>query len=344
MNNDDNRFTTTLLQWFEENARPLPWRGIGNAYAVWLSEVILQQTRIEQGTDYWFRFMERFPTVEHLAEATEDEVLRLWQGLGYYSRARHLHVAAKQVVQLGGFPKTAREIMRLKGVGPYTAAAIASMAFGEDVAAVDGNVYRVLARHFGIDTPINSSQGQHLFHDLATTLLPSGKAGDFNQALMDFGAMVCTPRAPHCLDCPLAGSCMALANGQQGILPVKLKTVKVKNLHFRCVYLRCKGYTAWLRRPAGSIWQGLWQPLLFEDDAQWQALLSSLPDGLMPQLFHGGVKHVLTHRVITADFYLLDTSSRISLPEGYQWIDEQDLDNHAMPRLFEIMVGECPRP
>ena len=344
MNNHTNRFATTLLQWFEENARTLPWRGIGDAYAVWLSEVILQQTRIEQGTDYWYRFMETFPTVEQLAEASEDEVLRLWQGLGYYSRARHLHQAARQVVQMGGFPQTAREIVKLKGVGPYTAAAIASMAFGEDVAAVDGNVYRVLARHFGIDTPINSTQGQHTFHDLATSLLPAGKAGDFNQALMDFGAMVCTPHAPHCLDCPLADSCMAMASGQQSVLPVKLKTVKVKNLHFRCVYLRCQGYTAWCRRPSGGIWQGLWQPLLFEDDTRWQAFLNGLPQGQMPHLFRSGVKHVLTHRVIMADFYLLDVSTRSPLPEGYQWIAEHDLDNHALPRLFEIMVSECPRP
>lgn len=185
----NRHFTTTILEWFEENRRDLPWRETSDPYAIWLSEIILQQTRIQQGMAYWQRFMERWPTVEQLAAATEDEVLRLWQGLGYYSRARNLHAAAQQIVAMGGFPTTFEGIRSLKGVGDYTAAAIASIAFGLPVAVVDGNVYRVLARHFGIDTPINTTEGKKLFAALAQELLPHDKPSDYNQAMMDFGAI-----------------------------------------------------------------------------------------------------------------------------------------------------------
>ena len=191
-------FTTTILQWFGENGRALPWRETRDPYAIWLSEIILQQTRIDQGRPYWERFMRRWPTVEALANATEDEVLREWQGLGYYSRARNLHTAARQVVALGGFPTTIEGIKALKGVGDYTAAAIGSIAFDLPAAVVDGNVYRVLARHYGIKTPINSTEGKKEFTQLAQSLLPPQEASAFNQAMMDFGAIQCTPSAPQC--------------------------------------------------------------------------------------------------------------------------------------------------
>ncbi|MBR5689538.1 MAG: A/G-specific adenine glycosylase, partial [Prevotella sp.] len=207
-------FTTVLLDWFRENRRPLPWRETLDPYAIWLSEVILQQTRIAQGTAYWQRFVERWPTVEALAAATEDEVLREWQGLGYYSRARNLYAAAQQIVAMGHFPDTTEEIRRLKGVGDYTAAAIASIAFDLPEAVVDGNVYRVLARHFGIDTPINSTEGKKAFKALAQELLPTGEASAFNQAMMDFGAVQCTPQSPRCLLCPLAETCVARREGR----------------------------------------------------------------------------------------------------------------------------------
>ena len=176
-------FTTAILEWFRENGRVLPWRETRDAYAIWLSEIILQQTRIEQGRPYWERFMKRWPTVESLAAATEDEVLRLWQGLGYYSRARNLHKAAQQVVAIGGFPQTMEGIRSLKGVGDYTAAAIGSIAFGMPVAVVDGNVYRVLARHYGISTPINTTEGKHEFAALAQALLPESEASAYNQGM-----------------------------------------------------------------------------------------------------------------------------------------------------------------
>ena len=260
----DPVFAETLLRWYAENGRDLPWRRTRDPYAVWLSEIILQQTRIAQGTAYWERFMERFPTVDALATAPEDEVMRLWQGLGYYSRARNLHAAAKQIVALGGFPSTLEGIRSLKGVGDYTAAAIGSIAFDLPAAVVDGNVYRVLSRCFGIATPIGTTAGKHEFTALAQSLLPENQASAFNQAMMDFGAMVCTPASPSCEACPLAPRCDALRTGRVGLLPVKKAPVPVKVRYFDYVYVRCGGFTAIRRRGPGDIWQGLWEPLAFE--------------------------------------------------------------------------------
>ena len=256
-----NSFSDTILRWYAANGRDLPWRRTSNPYAVWLSEIILQQTRISQGTAYWQRFMERFPTVEDLAQASEDEVLRLWEGLGYYSRARNLHAAAKQIVALGGFPDTLDGIRSLKGVGDYTAAAIGSICFGLPAAVVDGNVYRVLARHFGIATPVGTTQAKKEFTALAQKLLPED-ASAFNQGMMDFGALQCTPQNPDCAACPLQSTCNALRTGRVLLLPVKKAPTAVQERHFSYIYVRCNGYTAIRRRGAGDIWQGLYEPLV----------------------------------------------------------------------------------
>ena len=326
-------FTTALLRWFAHYGRELPWRGIGDAYGIWVSEVILQQTRIDQGTAYWLRFMQRFPTVEALASASEDEVLRQWQGLGYYSRARNMHVAARQIVEQGGFPRTIEGLRALKGVGDYTAAAVGSMAFNLPAAAVDGNVYRVLARHYGIDVPINTTRGKHTFEELANELLPRDKASDFNQAMMDFGATWCTPRSPRCLDCPFADTCDALRTGRVDQLPVKEKKLKVRERRFSYVYVRHDGMTALHRRPAGDIWQGLWEPLFIED--------APLPDlGCPLTLVASGVKHVLTHRVLLADFYLAEPLSRPDLPPDYIWIKEREIGDYALPRLVIKLIDQ----
>ena len=321
-------FTTVLLDWFRENRRPLPWRETRDPYAIWLSEVILQQTRIQQGTAYWQRFIERWPTVEALAAATEDEVLREWQGLGYYSRARNLHAAAQQIVAMGHFPDTTEEIRRLKGVGDYTAAAIASIAFDLPEAVVDGNVYRVLARHFGIETPINSTEGKKTFKALAQELLPTGEASAFNQAMMDFGAVQCTPQSPRCLLCPLVESCEARRKGRVEALPVKLKKLQVKTRRMAYVYLRCDGHTAIHRRGAGDIWQGLWEPLSPQNDD----LLKKA------RLLRSNVKHVLTHRILLADFYLLECAERPPLPDDFIWIPEADIEQYGVPRLVELLL------
>jgi len=319
-------FTTTILEWFKENGRALPWRETRDPYAIWLSEIILQQTRIEQGRPYWERFMKRWPTVEALAHATEDEVLREWQGLGYYSRARNLHTAAKQVLVRGGFPTTLDDIKKLKGVGDYTAAAIGSIAFDLPAAVVDGNVYRVLSRHYGITTPINTTEGKKEFTALAQSLLPLAQASAFNQAMMDFGATQCTPSSPNCPSCPLAESCVALREGRIDILPVKQKTLKVKERQLTYIYIRCNGYTALHRRPAGDIWQGLYEP--------W--LTDQVPQGAVLQ--RQRVKHVLTHRILYADFWLWETEKRPQLPDDYFWIKEEEVGNYGVPRLIEILL------
>lgn len=370
-------FANTIISWFRENGRALPWRETRDPYAIWLSEIILQQTRIAQGWEYWERFMAQYPTVEDLAAAHEDEVLKLWQGLGYYSRARNLHTAAKQIVALGHFPDTLEGIKQLKGVGDYTAAAIGSFAFDIPAAVVDGNVYRVLARYFGIDTPINSTQGKKEFAALAQSLLPSSKASDFqsslslvaayNQAMMDFGAIQCTPQSPKCLLCPLAETCEAMRTNRVAELPVKQKTMKVKTRHFSYIYIRCKGETAIHRRGEGDIWQGLWEPFNASDIAEACAFPSSAQASLSStkfstsltrlssfkkelaadlhlsnvdalQLLAQDVKHVLTHRILFADFYLLETDAHPQLPDDYIWIKEEEIEDYGIPRLIELLL------
>ncbi len=339
-------FAITLLEWFRKNARDLPWRHTTDPYAIWLSEIILQQTRIQQGLAYWERFMKRWPSVEALAAATEDEVLREWQGLGYYSRARNLHHAAKQIVALGSFPTTLEDIKKLKGVGDYTAAAIASFAFGLPAAVVDGNVYRVLSRYFGIDTPINTTEGKKVFAVLAQDLLPITQhqslslkgelegASAYNQAIMDFGALQCTPQSPDCMGCPLMESCEAFRSGRVGELPVKLKTLKVKERHLIYIYIRCNGETAIRRRGPGDIWQGLWELVAPSD------LPTDVEAMQHARCLKKNVKHVLTHQVLYADFYLLETENRPVLPDDYIWIKESELDDYAKPRLIEILLQE----
>lgn len=379
-------FANTIISWFRENGRALPWRETRDPYAIWLSEIILQQTRIAQGWEYWERFMAQYPTVEDLAAAHEDEVLKLWQGLGYYSRARNLHTAAKQIVALGHFPDTLEGIKQLKGVGDYTAAAIGSFAFDIPAAVVDGNVYRVLARYFGIDTPINSTQGKKEFAALAQSLLPSSKASDFlslssasdfqsslslvaayNQAMMDFGAIQCTPQSPKCLLCPLAETCEAMRTNRVAELPVKQKTMKVKTRHLSYIYIRYNGMTAIHRRGEGDIWQGLWEPFNASDIAEACASPSSAQASLSStkfstslskfssfkkelaadlhlsnvdalQLLAQDVKHVLTHRILLADFYLLETDAHPQLPDDYIWIKEEEIEDYGIPRLIELML------
>ena len=335
-------FTIAILNWYAENGRDLPWRNAAlpreqHAYAVWLSEIILQQTRIQQGHDYWLRFMKRWPTVNDLAAATEDEVLREWQGLGYYSRARNLHHAARQIVALGRFPDTIDGIKQLKGVGDYTAAAIGSIVFGLPAAVVDGNVYRVLSRCFGIATPINTSEGKKEFAALAQSLLPADNPSAFNQAMMDFRAIQCTPQSPRCLLCPLAERCVALRTGRVDELPVKVRKLKLSTRRFYYIYIRCNGHTLLHRRTAGDIWQGLWEPPLFEQE---------MPAGMPCVALRKQVRHVLTHRIIVADFYLLDIDNRDMLPaavqqllkeKDYLWVPESDIDRYGVPRLVEML-------
>ena len=349
-----NPFSRIILQWYSENARDLPWRRTGDPYAVWLSEIILQQTRIAQGTAYWHRFMDRFPTVKDLADATEDEVLRLWEGLGYYSRARNLHAAAKQIVALGAFPDTLEGIRSLKGVGDYTAAAIGSICFGLPAAVVDGNVYRVLARHFGLTTPVGTTEAKKEFTELANQLLPQDSPARFNQGMMDFGALQCTPKNPDCLTCPLQGSCNAFRTGRVELLPIKKPAAKVQERRFSYIYVRCNGYTAIRKRGSGDIWQGLYEPLASDNYFSQGFAKNQFPEAELIQngfaknqfseatLIRKGVKHQLTHRTLICDFYLWEPENRPELPDGYFWIKETELDNYAKPRLFELLLEALP--
>ena len=323
-----SNFTPKLLQWFDACKRDLPWRHTKDPYAIWLSEIILQQTRIVQGIDYWHRFMQNYPTVEQLAAASEDQVLRLWQGLGYYSRARNLHFAAQQIVEMGKFPNTFKEIRTLKGVGDYTAAAIASFAFDLPQAAVDGNVYRVLSRRFGIDTPIDSTQGKKEFQLLDDELLPSDRPGDYNQAMMDFGATLCTPASPNCDACPFIEECVAFRENRVGELPYKAKKTKVRTRHFSYIYIMCNDEIAIHQRGAGDIWQGLWEPYLVEGD--------ELPfDKNKLHILNQNVKHVLSHQIIFTDFYLYKVDEKPAEINGYKWIKLDEFSDYAKSHLVD---------
>lgn len=366
-------FSNQIISWFRENGRALPWRETRDPYVIWLSEIILQQTRIVQGLEYWERFMAQYPTVEALAAASEDDVLKLWQGLGYYSRARNLHAAAKQIVEMGKFPDTLEGIKSLKGVGDYTAAAIGSFAFDIPAAVVDGNVYRVLSRYFGIDTPINSTQGKKEFAALAQSLIPGGNEkikpeafemelspiSAYNQGMMDFGAIQCTPQSPKCLLCPLAETCEALRNDRVSELPVKEKKLKVQTRRLTYIYIRCQEETsangeqaepmiAIHRRGKGDIWQGLWEPYNASDfkktPIEYHEDIENMFHLPTASLNYGitriakDVKHVLTHRILLADFYLLETDGRFPLPADYIWIKESEFDQYGIPRLIEILL------
>ena len=317
-------FNSNLIQWYSVHKRALPWRETKDPYKIWLSEIILQQTQVKQGLPYYVKFIRNYPTVFELANASEDGVLKDWQGLGYYSRARSLHKTAKFVAEeLGGiFPKTYRELLGLKGVGDYTASAIASICYEEPVAVVDGNVYRVLSRCFGIDTPINSTQGVKQFKKLAASLLPKKNIGDYNQALMEFGAKQCKPQSPNCTLCPLDIDCMALATANIKNLPVKLKKIKVRKRYLNfLVILSVKGKTVLEKRIQKGIWQHLYQFPLIETsrsiskkELQTHSALKELSALTQKKIeVHNSqeIIHKLTHQELHIKFWKIYTASEV---------------------------------
>ena len=338
-------FATRLIDWYDRHGRDLPWRRTRDPYRIWLSEVILQQTRVQQGLAYYERFTERFPTVGDLAAASEDEVLKRWQGLGYYSRARNLHAAARTVAeQYGGrFPATYAEIRALKGVGDYTAAAVASMAYDLPHAVVDGNVYRVLARLFDLDLPIDSTAGRRAFAELAQEVLDKRRAARYNQAIMDFGATCCTPKQPRCTDCPLADRCLALAAGTVGERPVKAGRTQTRDRWFNYLHLTDGRCTLLHRRGPRDIWQGLYEFPLIETDTEVDyATLAADPAfrrlfGAQQPRLTAEVrmpKHQLSHQTLHAVFYRLEVAE---LPADEAWIPvaEAELGDYAVSRLTE---------
>ncbi|WP_299758951.1 A/G-specific adenine glycosylase [uncultured Pontibacter sp.] len=307
-------FSRTLLQWYGRHKRSLPWRDTTNPYFIWLSEVILQQTRVAQGLPYYERFVAAYPTVHDLAAAPQDEVLRLWQGLGYYSRARNIHHTAQIIVGKyeGKFPGRYEELIKLKGVGSYTAAAIAAFAFKEQVAVLDGNVFRVLSRVFGISDDIAAPASRKIFQKLADELVPANEPDTYNQAIMEFGAIQCTPVMPDCLFCPLQQSCFAFNHGMVQELPVKSKAKAARPRFFHYIVFELEGSFYLRKRLEGDIWQGLYDFYLYESDTKdlpTERLLQELREAGVPvqnaqlQPPAKDYKHVLSHQKITARFY-----------------------------------------
>ena len=339
-----DKFDDILEVWYEQNGRCLPWRDTRNPYKIWISEIILQQTRVTQGYAYYCRFVNRFPDVRSLAEADEDEVMKYWQGLGYYSRARNLHAAAKSIASLDSFPSSYKEIRALKGVGDYTAAAIASFAFDLPCAVVDGNVYRVLSRWMGIGEPIDTAAGKKLFAGLAQELLDKEHPARYNQAIMDFGALVCTPASPRCGECPLADSCVALAKGTVGQLPVKQHKTKTRNRYFTYLYIRSAGNTFIRKRTGEDIWKNLYELPLIEADHQlteeeilvhplFLSLIKGHSVGFL-RLSIKRTKHILSHQVIWTDFYEVNLADEAKQIEGYQRVRVDDLHKFPVSRLI----------
>ena len=340
-------FSAQIISWYKQHKRDLPWRGIKDPYKIWLSEIILQQTRIEQGTPYYKRFIEQYPSIQNLAKAQEEEVLKLWQGLGYYSRARNLYFAAKQVMQEfdGKFPSTHKDIMSLKGVGEYTAAAIASFAYDLPHAVVDGNVYRLLARYFGIHTPINSTEGKKIFFSLANELLDKQSASDYNQGIMEFGSQQCKPVNPDCNICPLQESCVAHQEQSVTELPVKLKTIKQKKIYFDYFFIEYQGNTYLKKRSNKGIWQNLYDFPLIEKEkktnekeilAEAQKLLA-IPFKAFSKFKE--YKHILSHRTIFARFWSVKTLVEPTL-KNTQKIQLEDLEQYPIPRLIELFLQD----
>lgn len=343
-----NQFTEIVIKWYNEYKRDLPWRDTRDPYIIWISEVILQQTRVAQGYDYFLRFVRRFPTLSELAQAEEDEVLKYWQGLGYYSRARNLHEAAKSMD--GIFPKTYQEVRALKGVGDYTAAAICSIAYNMPYAVVDGNVYRVLSRYFGIETAIDSTEGRKLFAALATEMLDTSNPGRYNQAIMDFGALQCVPASPNCLCCPLVAGCLAFRKEQVDKLPVKQHKTKTRNRYFNYIYVNAGSYTYLNKRTEKDIWINLFElPLIETDNAVTETELISLPafthliagEEVVPiRLLKANVKHVLSHQVIYTNFYEVKIPEDSAAFSSYLKIKREELGDYAVPRLIHAFLEE----
>jgi len=341
-------FAATLLHWHAKaNNRQMPWKGETDPYKIWLSEVILQQTQVAQGWAYYLRFVAQYPTVGQLAAAPIDDVYKLWEGLGYYSRCKNMVLAARQVVDdFGGvFPNTHDELLQLKGVGAYTAAAIASFAFGLPHAVVDGNVLRVLSRFFNISLPIDSTEGRRILTHLAETLMVKGQPAAYNQAIMDFGATVCKPRQPLCDGCIFKPKCQALANQTVQLLPAKSKKM-VKKTRWFCymvVQLPSKGLVLARQRPAGDVWENLWEYALIEDakafdwsDAEFAAHLQSWLGCKAAVVAHRGapVTQQLTHQTIHVRFVTLHLESPVPPPQGFVWVPTAEIGTLAWPRTL----------
>lgn len=329
-------FNPLIKEWYRLNKRDLPWRLTKDPFKIWLSEIILQQTKVEQGLSYYLKFTNRFKTAEDLAKTSEQEVLNLWQGLGYYSRARNLHFTAKIVVNehKGEFPKTYTELLKLKGVGSYTAAAIASFCFDESVAVVDGNVYRVLSRVFDLEIAIDSSEGKKYFFELAQNLIDKEDPALFNQAIMEFGALQCVPKNPNCEICPLDSICLSKSNGTWMNRPVKSKKTSVKHRFFHFLIFKNDQTTYLQKRSEKDIWQNLFQFPLIETDEDAELNNFENYSPLHPSKISTEIVHVLSHQKIHARFYHFNhLPSKINT--DWMAVKMAEIQDYPIPRLID---------
>ena len=338
----EKEFARLLIEWYHEHKRDLPWRNTNDPYLIWISEIILQQTRVAQGYAYYQRFIERFPNLESLAAAEENEVLKYWQGLGYYSRARNLHQAAISVN--GVFPVKYEDILKLKGVGIYTAAAICSFAYNQPHAVVDGNVYRVLSRFFGVNEPIDSGKGKKIFASLAHDLLDKIQPALYNQAIMDFGALQCTPLSPDCTVCPFKNRCFAFNHNMVSSLPIKQNKTKTSERFFYYLLIRDNGNIYLNKRTKNDIWKNLYELPLIEsntalavdDFIRKQEFASIFKENSVVNVrLLNKTKHVLSHRIIYADFYELEAQDiKMDFLSKYTRLNMADLELYPVSRLM----------
>ncbi len=341
-------FSNKIIHWYQQNKRDLPWRDTKDAYLIWLSEIILQQTRVDQGMEYYRKFAKEFPSVKHLAKADNEKVMKLWQGLGYYSRARNLHATAKIITDnyKGKFPSEYADILSLKGIGEYTAAAIASFAFDKPHAVVDGNVYRVLARVFGIETPIDSSQGKKEFYQLANELIDKKNPAIHNQAIMELGAIQCKPVNPDCSVCPLNTICFAYSKKRVSELPVKAKKTKTRNRFFNYIVLHHNGNIAINKRVEKDIWINLYDFPLIETEkelteeqflrsTEWIEFIEK--NKYTIRSVSANYKHILSHQKIYARFWEIDCPKPFDkiIPKTALVINKKSIHDHAVSRLIE---------
>jgi len=344
----ENTFTNLVIGWYQHNKRTLPWRETKDPYRIWLSEIILQQTRVDQGLPYYLNFIKKFPGVIDLANATEVEVLRLWQGLGYYSRARNLLKTAKIVVEQYSeiFPKSMKSLLELPGIGRYTAAAIASLAYNEPVPVVDGNVYRLLARYFGIKLDTLSAKAFEHFYQLGINLIDKESPGDYNQAVMEFGALLCKPQKPDCEICLLKERCLAYENNWQSALPVKKKKRKPRNRFFNYLILTSNDKILMRQRSEKDIWRGLYEFVLIET-AQTSSFLSlkhEVIDMIKDEIISVDasdniIRHILTHQILNVSFALVELATKRECAdwlakEGYRWYDLAEIEELPKPVLI----------
>ncbi len=350
-------FVGSLLEWYAKNARELPWRSTQSPYRTWISEIMLQQTQVDTVTPYFSAWMERFPDVETLAEANEQEVLSYWEGLGYYSRARNLHKAARIVQsEMGGkLPKTAKALQQLPGIGPYTAGAIASIAFGEDAVAVDGNIRRVFSRLFNISVPARSTEGEKIIWRLAEEHLPMGKAGAYNQALMDLGATICTSNDPTCGTCPLSEDCLALKLGVQEERPVKLQRKKIPHHRVTAAVILSGGSTLLAQRHNDRLLGGLWEfpgGTMEEQDEDLRACLrreiaEELGVEISVDMPFGHYKHAYTHFKITLHAFICELNPgdepQPFASQALKWVPIENLDDYPMGKVDRMIANRLKK-